>query len=36
MENALPAKLLGAREEYDRRLKELQEAYGEGMLEIRA
>jgi len=26
MENALPAKLKGAREEYDRRLKELQEA----------
>jgi transposase-like protein len=36
MENALRAKPLEVREEYERRLKELQEAYGEAMLELRA
>ena len=36
MENALRAKLLGIREQYEKQLKELQEAYGEAMLELRA
>lgn len=36
MENALRAKPLDIREQYERQLKELQEAYGEAMLELRA
>jgi ribose 1,5-bisphosphokinase PhnN len=36
MENALRARPLEVREEYERQLKELQEAYGEAMLELRA
>lgn len=36
MENALRAKPLEVREEYEKQLKELQEAYGEAMLELRA
>ena len=36
MENALRTNPLEVREEYERRLKELQEAYGEAMLELRA
>jgi len=36
MENALRAKPLNIKEQYERQLKELQEAYGEAMLEIRA
>lgn len=36
MENALRSKPLEVREEYERQLKELQEAYGEAMLELRA
>ena len=36
MENALRTKPLEVREEYVRQLKELQEAYGEAMLELRA
>ena len=36
MENALRANPLDLREEYERQLKELQEAYGEAMLELRA
>ena len=36
MENALRAKPLEVREQYERQLKELQEAYGETMLELRA
>ena len=36
MENALRAKPLEIREEYERQLKDLQEAYGEAMLELRA
>ena len=36
MENALRAKPLDIRDEYERQLKELQEAYGEAMLELRA
>ena len=36
MENALRAKLLDIREQYEKQLKELQEAYGEAMLELRA
>jgi len=35
MENALRAKQLDVREQYERKLKELQEAYGEAMLELR-
>src|SRR5487761_2744968 len=35
-ENALRTKPLEIREEYERQLKELQEAYGEAMLELRA
>lgn len=36
MENALRANPLDLREQYERQLKELQEAYGEAMLELRA
>jgi len=36
MENALRANPLDIREEYERQLKELQGAYGEAMLELRA
>ena len=36
MENALRAKPLDVREQYERQLRELQEAYGEAMLELRA
>lgn len=36
MENALRAKPLDVKEQYERQLKELQEAYGEAMLELRA
>jgi transposase-like protein len=36
MENALRSKPLEVREQYERQLKELQEAYGEAMLELRA
>ncbi|QHS08895.1 transposase [Sinimarinibacterium sp. NLF-5-8] len=36
MENALRAKPEDVREQYERKLKELQEAYGEAMLELRA
>jgi hypothetical protein len=36
MENALRAKPEDAREQYERQLKDLQEAYGEAMLELRA
>jgi len=36
MENALRAKPLEIREEYERQLNELQAAYGEAMLELRA
>ena len=36
MENSLRANPLDIREQYERQLKELQEAYGEAMLEIRA
>ena len=36
MENALRAKPLEVKEQYERQLKELQEAYGEAMLELRA
>lgn len=36
MENALRANPLDIREQYERHLKELQEAYGEAMLELRA
>lgn len=35
MENALRAKPLDLREQYERQLKELREAYGEAMLEPR-
>ncbi|OJY20126.1 DUF1153 domain-containing protein [Pandoraea sp. 64-18] len=34
--NALPANPLDVREQYERQLKDLQEAYGEAMLELRA
>lgn len=34
MENALRANPLDVREQYERQLKELQEAYGETMLEL--
>ncbi len=34
MENALRAKPLDVREQYERQIKELQEAYGEAMLEL--
>lgn len=36
MENALRANPLDVREQYEKQLKELQEAYGEAMLELRA
>ena len=36
MDNALRTKPLEVREEYERQLKELQAAYGEAMLELRA
>ena len=36
MENALKAKPENVREQYERQLKDLQEAYGEAMLELRA
>jgi transposase-like protein len=36
MENALRAKPLEVKEQYEPQLKELQEAYGEAMLELRA
>lgn len=36
MENALRANPLDIREQYERQLKELQEAYREAMLELRA
>jgi hypothetical protein len=36
MENALKAKPEDIREQYERQLKELQEAYGEAMMELRA
>lgn len=36
MENALKAKPLEIREQYEKQIKELQEAYGEAMLELRA
>jgi transposase-like protein len=36
LENALRANPLDIKEQYERQLKELQEAYGEAMLELRA
>ncbi|MGH8811851.1 MAG: DUF1153 domain-containing protein [Advenella sp.] len=36
MENALRANPLDVKEQYERQLKQLQEAYGEAMLELRA
>ena len=36
MENVLRAKPEDMREQYERQLKDLQEAYGEAMLELRA
>ena len=36
MENALKAQPEDVREQYERQLKDLQEAYGEAMLELRA
>ncbi len=36
MENALRANPQNVREQYERQLKELQKAYGEAMLELRA
>lgn len=36
MENSLRANLLDIREQYEKQLKDLQEAYGEAMLELRA
>ncbi len=36
MENALRAKPMDIREQYEKQLKELQEAYGEVMLKLRA
>ena len=36
MENSLRAKPLDIREQYEKQLKDLQEAYGEAMLELRA
>jgi len=36
MENSLRAKPEDVREQYERQLKDLQEAYGEAMLELRA
>nr|WP_228482131.1 hypothetical protein [Lysobacter sp. H21R4] len=36
MENALRAKPEDVREQYERQLRDLQKAYGEAMLELRA
>ena len=36
MENALRANRLDVRQQYEKQLKDLQEAYGEAMLELRA
>jgi len=36
MENALRTKTLEVKEQYERQIKDLQEAYGEAMLELRA
>ena len=36
MENALCANPLDIREQYEKQIKQLQEAYGEAMLELRA
>ena len=36
MENALRAKPLDIKEQYERQLKELQESYGVAMMELRA
>lgn len=36
MENALRANPLDIKEQYERQLKDLQQAYGEAMLELRA
>jgi transposase-like protein len=36
MENALRANPLDVRQQYEKQLKDLQEAYGEAMLELRA
>lgn len=36
LENALKANPQDVRKQYERQLKELQEAYGEAMLELRA
>jgi transposase-like protein len=36
MENALRANPLDIREHYEKQIKQLQEAYGEAMLELRA
>ena len=36
MENALRTKPLEIKEQYERQVRELQEAYGEAMLELRA
>ena len=36
MENALRANPLNIKEQYERQIKDLQEAYGEAMLELRA
>lgn len=36
MENALRANPLDLKEQYERQIKELQESYGEAMLELRA
>ena len=36
MENALQANPLDIKEQYERQIKDLQEAYGEAMLELRA
>ena len=36
MENALRANPLEIREQYEKQLKDLQEAYGDAMLELRA
>ena len=36
MENALRANPLDIREQYEKQIEQLQEAYGEAMLELRA
>ena len=36
MENALRANPLDIQEQYEKQIKQLQEAYGEAMLELRA